>query len=397
MIKAVLLDLDDTLLGNPTQRFVENYIGALDQFIRERLGLSDISRPLLAGIRQVVRNLDPTRTNQEIFFETFEPLLTVERAAFDQAVAEFYHTAYLGLRAGTAVRTWARPLVERLAAQGYQVVVATNPFFPRIAIEHRMDWAGVGDFPFNWVTTLENMHFSKPNPHYYEEILARIGVPACEALMVGDDWQNDIVPAWRAGLNTYWIGADDAPGLPDPAVHPDGYGSPDDFARLVLDDGWLDTLTPRPLSPDQIAPRLLGTLAALLGVARAVPASCWNQHPAAGEWSPAEVICHLFATEQVMQRPRLEMIVHADDPLLESRSGLLLDTCPADGWPLALDFAAERLLTLEFFAGLDASAWNRPARHPRLGPTTLLGLADLIAGHDRIHIHQLLQTIQQCV
>lgn len=51
----------------------------------------------------------------------------------------------------------------------------------------------------------ENSHFCKPNPRYYQEILDRLDCRPDEAIMIGDDWENDIEPAARAGLRTYWI------------------------------------------------------------------------------------------------------------------------------------------------------------------------------------------------
>ncbi len=55
--------------------------------------------------------------------------------------------------------------------QGYKLVLATNPIFPGVAIRHRMRWAGIDDIPFRLVTTMEDMHFCKPNPKYYVEIV----------------------------------------------------------------------------------------------------------------------------------------------------------------------------------------------------------------------------------
>ena len=53
-----------------------------------------------------------------------------------------------------------------------------------------------------------------------------------QALMVGDDWLNDIVPAAEAGLLTYWIAPDDA--VPaDPSLL-SGHGSLDKLADLVI-------------------------------------------------------------------------------------------------------------------------------------------------------------------
>jgi putative hydrolase of the HAD superfamily len=83
------------------------------------------------------------------------------------------------------------------------------------------------------------MHAAKPQPIYYREILEVVGCEPSEALMVGDDWRNDIAPAAAAGLFAYWIALGDAeppnPGL----IH--GRGSLDALLHRI-EGGWLESL-----------------------------------------------------------------------------------------------------------------------------------------------------------
>jgi FMN phosphatase YigB (HAD superfamily) len=401
MIKAVLLDLDDTLLANPTRRFTGNYLGLLDRFLRERLGMDGIIDGLMAGTRAVIQNGNPLKTNWETFYEVLDPLLPVGRAVFDPAVNEFYRTVYPQLEANTQKRPGARRLVNWLLDQGHAVVVATNPFFPRIAIEQRLAWAGlpVNEVPFALVTALENMHYAKPHPAYYEEVLARLGFQADEAIMVGDDWENDIIPAWQAGLNTYWVVSDGAGPPPPGRIQPDGYGTLADFACRVQDENWLETLTPRPHEPAQSGPRLNGNLAALWGMVDDIPPHVWPMRPDREEWSPIEVLCHLAESERDVQRPRLQLIVETDNPFLSQpkeppRPAARL--CPNNARQVALIFAGERLKTVEYLAGLGADAWSHPARHYIFGPTNLLEMVNFTAQHDRLHMVQLRQTVELC-
>jgi FMN phosphatase YigB (HAD superfamily) len=108
MIKAVLFDMDDTLLVNPTERFTQNYLGLLDRFLQERLGMNGSITSLIAGTRAVLHNVNPLKTNWETFFETLDPLLPVSRERFDPAMDEFYQTVYPQLEANTQKRPGAR-------------------------------------------------------------------------------------------------------------------------------------------------------------------------------------------------------------------------------------------------------------------------------------------------
>lgn len=403
MIKAILLDLDDTLLGNPTESFVTNYLEVLSAHLRDRLGVtSDVVTALMVGVRAVVRSDNPRTTNAETFYATFDPLLGVDRAEYGAAIDEFYRDVYPQLRPITQQRPGARRLVDWLLAHDYKVAVATNPFFPATAIEQRLAWAGlpVNDVPFAFVTTLENVHYAKPHPAYYEEILARVGVQADEAIMVGDDWDNDIVPAQQAGLNTFWLCAEDAQACPEQEHQADGCGTLADFACRVQDENWLETLEPLPHTVAQVAPRFNGNLAALLGAVREAPDHVWHMRPEEEEWSPIEVLCHLAESEADAQRPRLMLIAEADNPFLSQPKeppAPASRVCPETPWMVAMAFAKERERTLDFLRTLTPAQWQRPARHYIFGPTTLLEMAHFTAQHDRLHITQLCQTIGKCV
>lgn len=45
----------------------------------------------------------------------------------------------------------------------------------------------------------------KPDPRFFEHILQKCGVSPCEALMIGDRLDNDIVPARMMGMKTIWV------------------------------------------------------------------------------------------------------------------------------------------------------------------------------------------------
>ena len=164
MIKAVLLDLDDTLLGNPTEQFIKAYLGSLSQTLGQSFP-PEVMQGLLIATRAVAHKHDPQRTNEETFYEAIAPYLPSGRDGFAPHVAEFYRTVFPGLRSYTTERTFVRGMVEWLIGEGYQVVVATNPFFPRVAIEQRLAWAGlpVDEITLALVTSLENILFIKPH------------------------------------------------------------------------------------------------------------------------------------------------------------------------------------------------------------------------------------------
>lgn len=240
-LQAILFDLDDTLLGNNTAEFMGRYFALLGEYARTIMNSATFLPHLIQATQATIRNTDPAHTNAEVFWSNFESLTGGRRADLEPFFNRFYETEFGRLQPSTHVRPAAARLVRTAFDRDLSVVIATNPLFPATAIEQRLAWAGVpvDAFPYALVTTYENMHAAKPQAAYYREILATIGCPPERALMVGDDWRNDIAPAAALGLHTYWIAPSDAE-PPDPSLI-NGHGSLDGLAELVAGT-WLERL-----------------------------------------------------------------------------------------------------------------------------------------------------------
>lgn len=230
MLRAVLLDLDGTLLDTRLDQFIPQYIRAFAAYMSPWMSAETFQEALMAGTRAMIANHDPGETNAQVFWRAFNARSPIPRERLMPAIERFYAAEYPKLARYARPRRAARPLVEELLSRGYQIVLATNPLFPETAIRQRMGWAGVADLPFHLVTTYENMHTTKPSPAYYREIAERIAVPPAACLMAGDDLAMD-GPALSAGMRFFHI--TDEP----PFTHE--RGSLDHFYQLVQ-EGWLE-------------------------------------------------------------------------------------------------------------------------------------------------------------
>jgi FMN phosphatase YigB (HAD superfamily) len=160
---------------------------------------------LNASTRKVIANEDAALTNAEVFAADFFPKLGLPREQLMPLFDDFYLNEYRELRAFIEPIEGARQVVERAFAEPFTVAIATTPIFPRVAIQQRLEWGGLGDYAYALITDYETFHTCKPNPAYYKEIAARIQIAPNECLMVGNDVQADILPARRAGMKTFWI------------------------------------------------------------------------------------------------------------------------------------------------------------------------------------------------
>ena len=205
-IKAILLDLDDTLLRNDTEPFIQAYFESLTAHVASLCTPNQFMHALNMGTRAMLVNDGQDTTNREAFNDAFFRLLDCDHAALESFIMDYYKNAYENLQPLTSPMPGARALVSLCVASGLQVAIATQPVFPLVAVQARLRWANVGadEFAYDWVTSYETSRACKPHPQYFIDIATRLGCVPSECLMVGDSPDTDL-PANRAGLKTFWI------------------------------------------------------------------------------------------------------------------------------------------------------------------------------------------------
>jgi len=394
---TLLIDLDNTLLGNEMDTFLPAYFQGLGRCLSPYVEPGKMMQALLKATRKMIENNRPDRTLKEVFDAYFYPALGLNYDAVQEALAHFYAHEYTHLRPLTHLRPDAVALTQTAIARSYRIAVATNPLFPATAIHQRVAWAGLppDEIPFAHITTSENAHFAKPNPAYYAEILAHLGWPEEPVLMAGDDLERDIAPTSRLGMSNFWIHENGIPNreipLPPTASGPIGTLIP------WLDQNGLAGLLPSFNTPDAIAATLRATPAVLITQLSALPLDTWQHKPSPGEWSLTEIACHMRDAEESVHLPRLQQIIREDNPFLTGvDTASWVDTynyCDQDGPAALRDYVTHRLQTLSLLENLTEDAWQRPARHAIFGPTNFQEISHFMAEHDRLHIRQIRQLL----
>lgn len=209
-MKAVLFDLDGTLLPTPFETIMHKYLTMLGSHLRHWGDPKWLVGEVMKATETVIRGGSQRQTNMDRFAEAFFASTGLDRAVWAE-IDRFYDEEFPKLRQETTKDPMAREVVQEAFGGGYQVVIATNPLFPTRAIEERLRWAGIEDFPYALVTTGENMHYCKPNPAYYAEIAQCIGTPPGDCLMIGDDPEQD-GPAQTAGMDLLLLDAEQSLG-----------------------------------------------------------------------------------------------------------------------------------------------------------------------------------------
>ncbi|OUO33868.1 HAD family hydrolase [Olsenella sp. An293] len=213
MIKAVLFDLDDTLLRLNLTAFIARYVSGAARLLGQaaRTSPAALAVPFMRGFLAMdAQDRADSLTNEQVYVQTFLDACGIPLD--DPAIADlidFYEREVVPGFAGGIVSArpvaGAREAVDAVHATGLTCALATNPTFSLACDRARMGWAGVSEDDFALISTYSNSTRCKPSVRYYQEFANQLGVHLEECLMVGNDARRDIVRP-DCGLRTAYVG-----------------------------------------------------------------------------------------------------------------------------------------------------------------------------------------------
>jgi FMN phosphatase YigB (HAD superfamily) len=399
MSLTLLLDLDDTLLGNDMGTFIPAYLQALGEHLKSHVSPNTLIPALLESTQAMLQDNSPDRSLKQVFDTGFYPTLGLDPEALQEPIASFYTDEFPKLRHLTQFKQEAVDLIDESLRRGYDLVLATNPLFPLTAVLQRLEWAGfqADRPPFLLIPSYETFHFAKPNLAFFAEILGRLGWQEGPVIMVGDDLINDIQPARSFGLPTYWI----TEKIPDETAATQNAQGAGELSGLL---SWLESVPPDDFLPNFELPLAMlniirSTPAVITAFTSGLPLTIWPEEPRPQEWSLTEIVCHLRDVDAEVNLPRMKKVLTERNPFLpgidtDQWAEQRLYYCQ-DGSSALSDFMKSRVELIDILQRLTPEEWDRPARHAIFGPTKLRELVGIISSHDRLHVHQAHQALEE--
>ncbi len=205
MYQGILFDLDGTLLPMDYDEFSRGYFHLLSR-AAEPFGFAQ--KPFLGammqGVSAMVKN-DGKKTNEDAFWDTFCAVSQKDCRHLIPHFEVFYETEFHKCRAFTGENPLAKEAIRLAHSKAEKVILATNPLFPMSAIAARLSWVGLSPEDFDLVTDYASCHFCKPNPAYFSEILEKERLSPEKCLMVGNNVQEDMEAAEKAGIPGFLV------------------------------------------------------------------------------------------------------------------------------------------------------------------------------------------------
>jgi FMN phosphatase YigB (HAD superfamily) len=231
LLKAVLFDLDNTLIRFDEREFFEAYIPRISRVFSDIMSPETLLERLLFSTHMLMNN-NGQMANTEYFMNFFSQGYEKYKGEIWKRFVKFYETEFDEFRALVSVIPGVREVFAKLKKTGVKLVIASNPIWPQIVQMKRLSWAGLADFNFELVTGIENMSHCKPNIEYYLEVCKKINEKPEGCLMVGNDPVNDLIVA-KIGMKTFLV-----------TGGPEFDGSELELSKSIRDDTTVELITP---------------------------------------------------------------------------------------------------------------------------------------------------------
>ncbi len=205
--KYLLFDLDGTLLHFDPEDFIRTYLGAASKYFIDLIpDPQKFVKEILRSTDVMEKGDDKNTNTLEKFLNDFCPKFEASCEAIRQRFHNFYKTEFEVIKPLITKMKGAVDLLE-MVKKDYpeiKVILATNPVFPFVSIERRMEWGEISQDYFDFITHAENSTYCKGNGKYWTEILEKVGGTPEESLVIGNDGYRDM-GAKTYGFSTFLI------------------------------------------------------------------------------------------------------------------------------------------------------------------------------------------------
>jgi FMN phosphatase YigB (HAD superfamily) len=189
------------------EAFVKAYFSELAEFLsKEGFDAKAATGAVWAGTAAMLKN-DGARLNHDCFWDAFISIMSIpakRQAETERLTDSFYRNEFNRVKSIIKPCSAPKEIIAGLKAKNYTLILATNPLFPRCAVESRLNWIGLSPEDFALISSYDNSHYCKPNPGYYREIFELSGKNPEHCLMVGNNVKEDMSAA-ALGTQTFLV------------------------------------------------------------------------------------------------------------------------------------------------------------------------------------------------
>lgn len=214
MIRGLLLDLDNTLYAYDPVHTVAN--AAANRLLAQALGTDEavLAEAYKTGRHWVHHQLHGTASSHNRLLYYQRALEHLGHAPYPLAL-QAYRTYWGTFCAHMQYREGAQAFLQQCIHSGIRICLLTD--LTADVQYQKIAALGLGPYLHHLVTS-EEAGVEKPEAAMFQLGLDKLGLPATEVAMIGDNYEKDIEGALALDIRACWLPLEDNR-TPDPRVH----------------------------------------------------------------------------------------------------------------------------------------------------------------------------------
>lgn len=177
----IFLDYDGTLNLTDERTYAKTYYGALFNYTKldPKMYLDAIN----FSVEKIIKENDTSKNNFDKFLDHMENYTNKDRNEWKEKFLDFYENGF------DEVKKAMQPneeLIKAVKNSNHKLIFASNPLFPKVCVEKRIEMVGMNLGDFTYISDMENSYTTKPHKEYFENILNELDINPDDAIIIGD-------------------------------------------------------------------------------------------------------------------------------------------------------------------------------------------------------------------
>ncbi len=206
MLKSVFFDLDGTLLPMDENIFTKSYFNLLCKKAKpygyEPQKLIEV---VWGGVNAMYHN-NGSKTNEEAFWQYFISQYGNEKIKDKEIFNSFYVNEFKNTKETCSDNPYVKDIIKFVKENNLLSILSTNPIFPLSGTLTRMNFIGLTEKDFDYITCYENSSYCKPNPKYFQTLLDKFNLKPDEVIVFGNNDIEDYLCCKQSSLRCYLVG-----------------------------------------------------------------------------------------------------------------------------------------------------------------------------------------------
>ena len=190
--KNIIFDYDGTLVMGNTDDFFKTFLKeVLFKYVRWfQADPEPFKKAFLIAIEEMTNNMSHS-TNEIVFYDSLAKSTGIKLEKLKDFFVDFYDNEFKLTHEAYDPIPLMSNVLNYLHNSGYNLILATDPMFPRNAVDFKLSDCNINPRYFSLITTNQNCTRTKVSPEFYKEIIQKINIKPEESLMIGNHAEKD--------------------------------------------------------------------------------------------------------------------------------------------------------------------------------------------------------------